>query len=254
MKPGKMSKRQDSEITVTSDLSFSLTCFSNRGRASTSQATTISSSTDQKPTTPSSGTQSQNHSQNFPQHLPNIQPDQKIMASPRSLKECTACTSPFPELSLLKVPCACLFCAPCLNRIFQAAATTELLFPAKCHGEPIPLDRWTKVLTPETLKLYQRRYLETATENRVYCAKIECRKFLPLPQYSTSALMCEDCGTTTCAVCKELGHAGEICPSVLSDEEFLEYAREQGWKRCYKCRRVVELHEGCMHVKCVTCS
>lgn len=54
-------------------------------------------------------------------------------------------------------------------------------------------------------------------------------------------------------MCKELDHGPEKCPSLQRDEEFLEYAKDQGWRRCYKCRRVVEWAASCLHITYVYC-
>lgn len=56
----------------------------------------------------------------------------------QSLKECTACIDVFKETEISQIPCDCLFCKSCLNKLFETGSEHELLFPAKCHGKPIP--------------------------------------------------------------------------------------------------------------------
>ncbi len=54
----------------------------------------------------------------------------------------------------------------------------------------------------------------------------------------------------TCAICKAASHGNQDCPKDEATAAVLEAAREAGWTRCYRCRAVVELTQGCYHMTC----
>jgi hypothetical protein len=56
--------------------------------------------------------------------------------------------------------------------------------------------------------------------------------------------------TRDCTMCKGGEHLGD-CPKDSAILEVLELAKKEGWKRCSKCNRVIELKHGCNHIKCV---
>lgn len=52
-------------------------------------------------------------------------------------------------------------------------------------------------------------------------------------------------------MCKREAHGvGKDCPEDWELEQVLKMGEKSGWRRCYKCRTLVELTQGCTHVTC----
>lgn len=52
-------------------------------------------------------------------------------------------------------------------------------------------------------------------------------------------------------MCKRNAHPmGKDCPEDWELEQVLKIGEKSGWKRCYKCRNLVELTQGCTHMTC----
>jgi len=64
-------------------------------------------------------------------------------------------------------------------------------------------------------------------------------------------LVCHGCGAKVCSICKRNAHmAGQDCPLDWELDAVLRMGKDKGWKRCYKCRSLVELTQGCSHITC----
>jgi hypothetical protein len=52
-------------------------------------------------------------------------------------------------------------------------------------------------------------------------------------------------------MCKRDAHSlGQDCPDDWELEAVLKMGEKSGWRRCYKCRTLVELSQGCTHMTC----
>lgn len=52
-------------------------------------------------------------------------------------------------------------------------------------------------------------------------------------------------------MCKRAAHRiGQDCPSDRELEVILEMGEKYGWRRCYNCRTLIELTQGCSHITC----
>lgn len=52
-------------------------------------------------------------------------------------------------------------------------------------------------------------------------------------------------------MCKMRAHPlGQDCPSDYELDQVLRIGEKSGWRRCYKCRTLVELTQGCTHMTC----
>ncbi|KAK6827891.1 hypothetical protein PG987_011232 [Apiospora arundinis] len=60
---------------------------------------------------------------------------------------------------------------------------------------------------------------------------------------------CGACKTEVCCVCQGKWHRSQDCPTDEATQAVLQQAREKGWQRCYGCREMIELIEGCNHMK-----
>lgn len=61
---------------------------------------------------------------------------------------------------------------------------------------------------------------------------------------------CKECKTKVCRKCNLRWHGSRPCGGDDGTKSVLELGKEQGWKRCYSCRAMVQLAEGCNHMRC----
>ena len=160
---------------------------------------------------------------------------------------CTACTSAKPLSDLYQTPCGHFYCQKCIQNLFELSATDETLFPPRCCRQPIPLSSIKMYLSSATVQIFEKKSIEFQTQDRTYCSQQACSSFIPKDHTTGELATCGECGTQTCTVCKANAHNGD-CPQDTETQQILEIARECGWQRCYKCRRVVELEVGCNHI------
>ena len=59
--------------------------------------------------------------------------------------------------------------------------------------------------------------------------------------------LCPACCTFTCTICKGYEHTGD-CPEDTATKEVLDLAAKEGWRRCGKCSRMIDLKVGCNHI------
>ncbi|KAK6952153.1 hypothetical protein Daesc_006685 [Daldinia eschscholtzii] len=95
----------------------------------------------------------------------------------------------------------------------------------------------------------------TPWESRVFCSNPACGEFIPPqtridPKYPFQAV-CRKCKTRVCMMCKRDAHPiGHDCPDDRELDAVLKMGEKSGWRRCYKCRSLVELTQGCTHMTC----
>lgn len=66
-----------------------------------------------------------------------------------------------------------------------------------------------------------------------------------------SSRKCPHCSTAICIICRGRGHAtGQDCPQDYGLDATLEFAEQEGWRRCHSCHTMVELTFGCRHITC----
>lgn len=115
----------------------------------------------------------------------------------------------------------------------------------------------------------QQKYKETFEErsvpagDRVYCSKRSCGVFIPLksikkpipaqhvhravmkPGKSSSAYdSTSDIDSGNSTSCRGDYHRDGDCPNDPQLQATMQFAEEQGWKRCYSCRTLVEHNRG----------
>lgn len=105
------------------------------------------------------------------------------------------------------------------------------------------------------------REFETNPKDRVYCSNRSCSKFLgnasvaakskSLFSVIATQFLCASCNQRTCSRCREESHPGRtFCEHREDTEVVQELLKANGWQRCPRCRRVVELTLGCFHITC----
>ncbi|TGO23965.1 hypothetical protein BPAE_0116g00260 [Botrytis paeoniae] len=175
---------------------------------------------------------------------------------PEKLVECLTCLSDdIPKSKCAKLRCGHRMCHSCLKRIFRLSVKDPAHMPPKCcTAEHIPLKHVEKLFDVPFKKLWNKKYQEYTTKNRIYCPAKKCGEWIKPEnihkengkKYGT----CGRCKTKVCALCNGKWHGSKECPKDEETNKLLETAKQAGWQRCYSCRTMVELKEGCNHMTC----
>ncbi|KAL3426422.1 E3 ubiquitin-protein ligase ARI5 [Phlyctema vagabunda] len=178
--------------------------------------------------------------------------ESSIWAASRSdtrTRQCVACQKKFRFTEVARVPCKHEYCRECLQDLFRASFSDESLFPPRCCRQTISAGGIRIFLTREIINLYEEKKIEFDTPNRTYCSNPACSRFLQANNIVGDVAACPDCAIRTCTMCKQGEHVGD-CPADVGLQAVLQAADENGWQRCYSCRRIVELEIGCNHMTC----
>lgn len=95
----------------------------------------------------------------------------------------------------------------------------------------------------------------TPWEERIFCPNPACGDFIPKrskidPKHPLE-VVCLKCRIRACSTCKRPAHGfGQDCPADWELDAVLQMGEKSGWRRCYKCRTLVELTQGCSHITC----
>ncbi|KAK6353316.1 hypothetical protein TWF696_005286 [Orbilia brochopaga] len=173
-------------------------------------------------------------------------------------KECIACTDMFSVNEIVLLDCSHQYCEDCVKTMVMTASQQESTMPPKCCGTNLRPGVIRRVLKNTEDKIeFSRRVIEydTAVEKRLFCPKRKCGVFIPYhPRKDQSQPLigtCQKCGTKACRICKEKAHKNsEDCPQDTGLTAILELSKDNGWKRCYRCRAMIELNLGCNHMTC----
>ncbi|KAH7305778.1 ibr finger domain-containing protein [Stachybotrys elegans] len=163
-------------------------------------------------------------------------------------RQCDICTDFHAEYLLRKLHCDHTYCKNCLVHLFTDCLSDESLFPPRCCRHPIPLDDAKALLDPVLVGRFKARELELSTENRTYCHRPGCSTFVPAQFIVADRAICPNCRAATCTTCKSAAHDNTDCPKDENFQQFEQFAAQEGWQRCYSCRRFVELAHGCNHM------
>ncbi|KAK0642450.1 hypothetical protein DIS24_g9064 [Lasiodiplodia hormozganensis] len=166
---------------------------------------------------------------------------------------CVACLSDFPHFDVATLPgCRHHYCRNCLDELFRLSLTDETLFPPRCCRQPIPFDDVRDLLTGDTARDFERKRPELETTDRTYCHVPTCSTWIPPAEITDGDKVgtCPGCAARTCAACKGEAHdwGEQECLGDEATQTLLRAAGENGWQRCYNCRRFVELNTGCYHI------
>lgn len=178
---------------------------------------------------------------------PSTWPSERDKEKPET-KRCEACQEDHPVDTITKVCCGHCYCRECLQELFTASMTDESLFPPRCCRQPIPCGTFDLALPGGDLRFqFLIRKEETESQDRTYCTRTDCNKYIPKVSIKGDVATCTYCKTKTCTHCKSAEHAG-ACPQDESYQLLVQVAREQGWQQCFSCKRFVELSTGCNHI------
>ncbi len=152
-----------------------------------------------------------------------------------------------------KLKCGHAMCRSCLERIFKLSITDPQHMPPKCCSqEHIPLKHVDRLFDSKFKKTWNRKFAEYSTKNRLYCPSRKCGEWIKPAnirrENGRKVARCSRCRTKVCGICNGKWHGSEECPKDEETAQLLAQAKEEGWKRCYRCKAVVELKEGCNHM------
>jgi hypothetical protein len=164
--------------------------------------------------------------------------------------QCVSCLDRVPGLQTFESQCGHIYCNACMKQLFLNATKDEDLYPPRCCGNVIPAGVALRLLSYKELTAFSAKGVECATIDRIYCADSTCSTFIPAWRITNEAANCPTCGKTTHTLCKSLEHPEQDCPSDEPLQQVLNLGESEGWRRCFNCRSMVELGQGCNHMTC----
>ena len=172
-----------------------------------------------------------------------------------TIVECTSCFDDVPDAKAVALLCRHHYCKSCFTQLVSTAIEHEVNFPPKCCLTEISKTTIRDNLPPEMCVKFEIKALEYAipASNRYYCVSSTCGKWIDTryARCQDGAVECQHCSTRLCSVCRGPQHpANEECPQDFGLDRTLEQAERAGWRRCYNCRTMVELNDGCRHITC----
>ncbi|EXJ95716.1 hypothetical protein A1O1_00839 [Capronia coronata CBS 617.96] len=169
---------------------------------------------------------------------------------------CLTCgADDIPISESARLPCTHRMCNSCLKRIFSMSVKDPAHMPPRCcTDQHIDLRHVDKLFDQKFKVLWNRKFEEYKTKNRIYCPARKCGAWIK-PHYITiehgrKVGRCKQCKTRVCATCSQKMHTSRDCPKDPATKAFVEVAKREGWRRCYNCSAMVELKEGCNHMTC----
>ncbi|KFA55545.1 hypothetical protein S40293_02035 [Stachybotrys chartarum IBT 40293] len=174
---------------------------------------------------------------------------------PAKLVECVVCMGDLPTNKVAKLKCGHRMCNSCLQRSFRLSIADPQHMPPKCCTQDlIPLKHVERLFDDNFKKTWNRKFAEFSTRNRIYCPAKKCGEWIKPHnihrENGRRVARCGRCKTKVCGTCNGKWHSGAECPKDEETNLFLEQAKDEGWQRCYRCKAVVELKEGCNHMTC----
>lgn len=163
--------------------------------------------------------------------------------------ECSACGDNVLAGAAWTAPCNHHYCVECLENLHRLSLTDETLYPPKCCRLEMPWNDVRPRINPQLARSFEgkKEELDTDAGRRTYCSSAASARFIGPSNIKGDRATCPQCSRVTCTMCKAAYHGGD-CPADESLRQTLQLAANQGWKRCTRCRTVVELTHGCNHI------
>ncbi|XP_002875622.2 potential E3 ubiquitin-protein ligase ariadne-2 [Arabidopsis lyrata subsp. lyrata] len=165
--------------------------------------------------------------------------------------------------------CGHQFCVECVRRhievrLLEGSVPTCLHY--QCESK-LTLRSCDNLLTPKLKAIWEQRIEEELipVPDRVYCPKPTCAGLMSKTELSTSTeedegsrSCCVKCGEPFCINCKVPWHSNLSCDDykrlglnpTTNDEKLKVLANQKMWRQCEKCKHMIELSKGCIHVTC----
>ncbi|KAF2211055.1 hypothetical protein CERZMDRAFT_68932 [Cercospora zeae-maydis SCOH1-5] len=176
-------------------------------------------------------------------------------ASPR-LVECLTCGSDdVRSTQTAKLSCGHRMCHDCLKRVFEMSVKDPQHMPPRCcTKDHIPLKHVDMLFDLKFKVLWNKKYQEYHTRNRVYCPAPKCGEWIKPSHFHVTKGrkygLCPKCNTKVCTSCSAKMHKSADCPKDPEIAKLVKQGKEEGWQSCYNCRAMIELKEGCNHMTC----
>ena len=170
--------------------------------------------------------------------------------------ECLVCMmDDVPAAKTAKLACGHRMCHACLRRQFLLSVNDpQHMPPTCCSAEHIPLRHVEKLFDDKFKRLWNHKYQEYTTANRLYCPTKGCGEWIKPskirsdPTYGRKYARCSRCHTKICVLCNAKFHTRRQCPRDEETNRIVQMAKDKGWQRCFNCKTMVELKEGCNHM------
>lgn len=158
-----------------------------------------------------------------------------------------------PSKKAPRLKCGHRMCHRCLKRSFKLSVKDPQMMPPKCcTADPLDPKHVDYLFDKSFKKLWNRKFAEYSTRNRIYCPRRRCGEWITPSKIRREGgrkfARCGSCRTKVCGTCSGKWHQAPECPQDEATTMFLEQAKEEGWQRCYRCKTIVELKEGCNHM------
>ena len=162
---------------------------------------------------------------------------------------CVSCEDQFPPDQAFQAPCTHNYCGGCLGHLHRAAMIDEALYPPRCCNRPMPWDGVRPMVDASLAADFdgKKEELDLPAGQRTYCSSSTCSKFLGTTHIANGVATCSACNKATCTMCKSARHDGD-CPEDEAMQQTRKLAEEEGWRRCNRCKAMIELQFGCYHV------
>jgi hypothetical protein len=169
--------------------------------------------------------------------------------------ECLTCSDELPSTKTAKLSCGHRMCHSCLKRLFKMAVNDPSHMPPRCcTTDHIPLSHVEDLFDLKFKVNFNKKYDEYHARNRIYCPNSRCGIWIRPSNFHTEkgrkCATCPKCKTKACTLCAGKFHRSTDCPKDPEIARLVQQAEKEGWKRCYQCNAMVELREGCNHMKC----
>lgn len=191
---------------------------------------------------------------------------------------CPICLEGKNRIDIFRVSeCLHSFCLSCIVQhavVKVQAGQVPVRCPHVGCNKTLDLAQCQTILSPKWFDLLNKRIIEVnmPESERVYCPFPKCsalmnRKDLlaSIDGASSSTLLlatpsrCVECIRMFCVECRVPWHTAMSCqqyqqlpPNLrdAQDAKLYQLAENHKWQRCKKCKRMIELAEGCYHMTC----
>ncbi|KAL7922271.1 hypothetical protein ACQKWADRAFT_292957 [Trichoderma austrokoningii] len=185
-----------------------------------------------------------------------FQLERQILSDQQKGVACVICMEETSPSKGADLKCGHRMCNACMKRNFEMSLRDPQHMPPRCCTKAhIPLKHVDQLFDDAFKRAWNRKYAEYSTGNRVYCPSKRCGEWIKPTNFYRGEdgrmfAQCGRCDTKVCPECNSKWHSSLECPRDEETNKLLDQAKEEGWMRCYKCKSLVELKEGCNHMTC----
>lgn len=167
---------------------------------------------------------------------------------------CTCCYDDFFHKDLVRLDCQHSYCKPCFHRLVLNALKTEDRWPPRCCVSPIDHKTCLKNISKPVAAIYKEKRQEYSTPfaDRYYCPALDCGLYVP-PHRINAPYRRAKCKNKhqSCMDCRRPAHLDAVNCDKNQDMDLVQImALHEGWRRCHRCRTMIEHKTACRHIKC----